>query len=176
MRFLSAICLAAACLAGCSGEGDSGPAAADPFAAEPVCSSGRLRDINESESPEMGPGRACIQCHNDANVASGENDAPIFAFAGTVYPTAHEPTDCIGSGSEGAAIEVTDAEGRVFTQLANPSGNFFDEPPELVYPYTALVRFQGRERSMATPQASGDCNACHTEKGDLSAPGRILLP
>ena len=70
----------------------------------------------------MGPGRACISCHADSNAASGENDAPIFAFAGTVYPTAHEPIDCIASGSEGAEIEITDAMGRVFTEVANPGG------------------------------------------------------
>ncbi len=124
----------------------------------------------------MGPGRACIACHADANVASGENDAPIFAFAGTIYPTAHEPTDCIASGSEGAEIEITDADGRVFIQVANPSGNFFDEPQAFSYPYRAKVRFQGRERVMAAPQVIGDCNSCHTEAGAEAAPGRILLP
>lgn len=124
----------------------------------------------------MGPGRACIGCHADSNAATGENDAPIFAFAGTVYPTAHEPIDCIGSGSEGAEIEITDADGRVFTQVANHSGNFFDEPQAFSYPYRAKVRFQGRERAMVAPQLIGDCNSCHTEQGLEAAPGRILLP
>ncbi len=124
----------------------------------------------------MAPGRACISCHSDSNAATGENDAPIFAFAGTVYPTAHEPIDCIGSGSEGAEIEITDADGRVFKQIVNPAGNFSDDPRQFSYPYRALVRFQGRERAMVAQQVIGDCNSCHTEQGDQAAPGRILLP
>ncbi len=175
MHSFRTFCLAVACCAGCGAAGDPTPAA-DPFAGPSVCTSGRLRSINESESPEMGPGRACNSCHADSNAASGENDAPIFAFAGTIYPTAHEPTDCIASDSEGAEIEITDADGRVFTQVANPSGNFFDESPAFSYPYRATVRFQGRERMMITPQAIGDCNSCHTERGAEAAPGRILLP
>jgi len=175
MRFLRAIGLAVTCCAGCGGA-DEPASAADPFNGPSVCSSGQLRSINESEGEEMGPGRACIACHADSNAATGENDAPIFAFAGTVYPTAHEPLDCIASQSAGAEIEITDAQGRVFTQVANHSGNFFDEPQQFSYPYRAKVRFQGRERSMAAPQVSGDCNTCHTERGDQAAPGRILLP
>ncbi len=167
-------CVAVACCAGCGGASDS--AATDAFTGPSLCSSGQLRSINESEGVEMGPGRACISCHADSNAATGENDAPIFAFAGTVYPTAHEPTDCIGSGAEGAEIEITDADGRVFTPVANHSGNFFDEPLQFSYPYRAKLRFQGRERVMTTPQLVGDCNSCHTERGDGAAPGRILLP
>ena len=175
MRSLWTLSLAVICTAGCGEAGGSAPTP-DPFAGPAVCSSGQLRSINESESPEMGPGRVCVSCHADSNAATGENDAPIFAFAGTVYPTAHEPIDCIGSGSEGAEIEITDAEGRVFKALANHSGNFYDDPREFAYPYRAKVRFQGRERVMVTAQAIGDCNVCHTEVGAEAAPGRILLP
>ncbi|MEO8917524.1 MAG: hypothetical protein ABI488_08865 [Polyangiaceae bacterium] len=124
----------------------------------------------------MGPGRACNQCHADSNVASGENDAPIFGFAGTVYPTAHEPTDCIGAGSEGAEIVVTDANGQDWTQVVNETGNFSEDGVGFAYPYTVKVRYQGRERAMLTPQLTGDCNSCHTEVGTNAAPGRILLP
>ena len=125
----------------------------------------------------MAPGRACISCHEDSNAASGEMDAPIFAFAGTAYPTAHEPMDCVASGSEGAEIEVTDAMGKVFTQPANSSGNFFEEDiVGFTFPYRATIRFQGRERRMLLPQIIGDCNSCHSETGDQDAPGRILPP
>jgi len=124
----------------------------------------------------MGPGRACVACHADSNAATGENDAPIFAFAGTIYPTAHEPLDCVGSGSEGAEIEITDATGRVFEQVANHSGNFYGDPRQFSYPYRAKIRFQGRERVMVSSQVLGDCNSCHTDVGTEAAPGRILLP
>ena len=124
----------------------------------------------------MGPGWACNTCHANSNSATGENDAPIFRFAGTVYPSAHEPINCVGSGSLGAEVEITDANGVVYTQPVNEVGNFFDESAGFAYPYTAKVKFEGRERRMLSPQAIGDCNSCHTEKGDLAAPGRILLP
>jgi hypothetical protein len=175
MRTICAICLAVALFVGCGETGEK-PSAPDPFLGPSLCSSGMLRSINESESPEMGPGHACISCHDDSNVASGEQDAPLFAFAGTVYPTAHEPIDCIGSGAEGAQVELTDASGNVFTQLVNAAGNFSDTPPGFAYPYTAKVRFQGRERAMLEAQPIGDCNLCHTERGDIGASGRILLP
>ena len=173
MRLACAICLTAALLEGCGQAGETAP---DPFAGPHVCTSGRTRSINESEGPEMGPGRACNSCHADSNVASGENDAPLFGFAGTVYPSAHEPTDCIGAASEGAEIEVTDATGKVWTQAVNATGNFSEDGVGFTYPYSAKVRFQGRERSMLGAQPIGDCNLCHTEQGDEGAPGRILLP
>jgi hypothetical protein len=173
MRIAPVICLVAACLVGC---GEAGGQAADPFSGPAVCTSGLTRSINESEGPDMGPGRACVSCHADANVTGGEGDAPIFAFAGTVYPSAHEPEDCIASLSEGAELEITDAKGNVFTTTVNATGNFYDDPPGFEYPYHAKVRFQGRVRAMAAPQMIGDCNGCHTQKGDLAAPGRILLP
>ena len=176
MRSVCAICFAAAFFAGCGEASDKTAAAPDPFTAPSVCTSGKQSSINESEGPMMGPGWACITCHADSNAASGEADAPLFAFAGTVYPSAHEPLDCIASASEGAQIELTDANGKVFTQAANSVGNFFDESADFAFPYSAKVKFQGRERSMLTRQAIGDCNSCHTEKGDLAAPGRILLP
>ena len=66
------------------------------------CSSRERRDPNESEGPEMMPGRACTSCHALSNSASGEGDAPIFAFAGTLFSTAHEPDDCFDSRVEGA--------------------------------------------------------------------------
>src|ERR1700744_4891149 len=133
MRSARAICFAAA-LFGC---GEAGEIAPDPFAGPSVCTSGRTRSINESEGPEMGPGRACNSCHSDSNVASGENDAPLFAFAATVYPTAHEPTDCIGADSRGTKIETPDANGKVWIQAVNASGNFSEDGVGFVYPYTA---------------------------------------
>jgi len=126
--------------------------------------------------PGDGPRTRLHSCHEDSNIASGEQDAPLFAFAGTVYPTAHEPTDCVGSASEGAEVELTDANGNVLRELVNAVGNFSDQPPGSAYPYTAKVRFQGRERAMLEAQPIGDCNSCHTENGDVGAPARILLP
>jgi len=172
MRPRCICCLAAALLTGCGEAALSD----DPFARPAVCTSGVTRSPNASESPEMAPGRACIACHADSNAMSGEGDAPIFAFAGTVYPSAHEPDDCAASAAEGAEIRITDAKGRVFVQLANAVGNFSDESGNFAYPYTAVIRYRGREREMLDKQMTGDCNGCHTQNGAMSAPGRLLLP
>jgi hypothetical protein len=140
------------------------------------CTSGVLRSPDAEEGPEMNPGRTCIDCHVQANAASGEQDAPPFAFAGTVYPTPHEPDQCVGSSSEGATVEVTDAHGTVTTVPVNAVGNFFLESESFAFPFKARVFFQGRVRAMVAPQDHGECNGCHTEAGHNKAPGRIVLP
>lgn len=163
------------CLLGCDA-GATYLGGDGPFMVPPRCTSGATRDLNESEGPEMAPGRACNTCHADENAASGEGDAPIFAFAGTVFPTAHEPDDCIGSDSAGALVVVTDSAGQTFTAAVNRSGNFLLEQDLFVRPYRAKLIFQGREREMTSAQSSGDCNSCHTATGANGAPGRIVLP
>jgi len=140
------------------------------------CTSGVTRDLNESEGPEMAPGRPCNTCHAEENAASGEGDAPIFAFAGTVFPTDHEPDDCTAPAASGALVVVTDASGREFTAEVNRGGNFLFEEELFRYPYKAKVIFQGRERVMDSAQSDANCNSCHSAAGDNGAPGRIVLP
>ncbi len=142
--------------------------------ASPRCTSGVTRDPNESEGPEMNPGHACIACHS-AVIATGD-DAPSFSFAGTAFPTGHEPDNCAGSGSEGAVITVTDAAGQTFAATANAVGNFFVEDAAPKFPITATIELGGRKRRMTAPQMSGDCNSCHTAEGAEGAPGRITVP
>ncbi|HEY4184786.1 MAG TPA: hypothetical protein VGP07_06930 [Polyangia bacterium] len=156
--------------------------APDPYAVAPVCTSGVLLDPNYQPAPEMAPGRACIPCHLDENSASGEEDAPVFSFSGTAYPTAHEPDYCAGAAASGAVVEVTDARGMTFTTTVNPGGNFYAELAGFTYPYRAKLTFEGRTREMIDEQTTGDCNSCHTQDGAdpdaprSPAPGRILLP
>jgi hypothetical protein len=126
----------------------------------------------------MNSGRACISCH-------AGNDGPDFRFAGTVYPSAHEPNQCTGVGAtaatRGAQIVVVDANGRTVTVSVNNNGNF-SSSTTLTPPFRAKVVFQGRERVMIGAVPRGDCNACHTQNGTtvvaggVRAPGRILLP
>ena len=168
--------LALAGIAACAGA-DETPIGLDPFAAPAACSSGVMRDPNESESPLMMPGRACNACHVDVAASTGEAP-PIFRFAGTVYPTAHEPDDCVGAAAFGAQVWVTDANGVIESAKVNRSGNFSLEAryPAFVPPFQVKVLFEGRERRMLTPQIDGDCNGCHTADGAKAAPGRIVLP
>jgi hypothetical protein len=139
---------------------DLGP---DPLTVRSQCTSGLRRDPNESEGEGMMPGHACNACHAEANASSGEGDAPIFAYAGTVYPTGHEPDNCMGAGAEGAWVVVSDAGGAVHRSKINPSGNFLLEGAALAFPIRAKVMRDGKVREMKDAQDSGDCNRCHTE-------------
>ena len=113
---------------------------------------------------------ACINCH------SSGGEGPRFTIAGTVYPTAHEPDLCNGaSGSDGAQVVVTDANGKAISLTPNSAGNFY-YTGTVATPFRAKVTYMGRERDMAATQTSGDCNLCHTQSGTMSAPGRIILP
>ncbi|MFT3921125.1 MAG: hypothetical protein QM778_01190 [Myxococcales bacterium] len=158
-----------------SAPGASGPAPASPkpidvsddFDVADVCTSGRFWTRGYSET--MHPGHACISCHS-MNVSR-----PQFKIAGTVYPTAHEPNDCDAANPADVRVEIIGANGQVSALSANEVGNFFSLNA-VALPYTARVTSQGRVRAMRSPQRSGDCNACHTQRGDNGAPGRILLP
>jgi hypothetical protein len=123
----------------------------------------------DEESPQMHPGGACIACHS-------RGEGPRFSVAGTVFPTAHEPTDCYGvEGGSDVHVEITDAAGSVLTLSVNAAGNFYSTKT-VAYPFHAKVVTMGQERAMGAAQATGDCNSCHTETGKNGAPGRIMLP
>ncbi len=147
---------------------DGGPQTA-PANNLPSCTSGVVWTGGNSESPEMNPGMACIQCH-------ASDEGPKLSIAGTLYPTAHEPNLCDGVDvGNDARVVITDANGTTLTLAPNQAGNFFSEA-RVALPYQAKVIYMGRERMMLTKQATGDCNGCHTETGLNSAPGRIVLP
>ncbi len=146
---------------------DAGPS---PYDTPTVCTSGSNWSFGNHGLASMRPGGACIDCH------SRSFEGPRYTFAGTLYPTAHEPNDCNGVSGGAATIIVEDSGGHTYTMTPNGAGNFGARVSGAVMPYVARVVFDGRERAMATPQMSGDCNACHTEMGDEMAPGRIMLP
>ncbi len=142
---------------------------------EVVCSSNRYWTSGNDGSERMNPGRACIACH------TAEDDGPRFAFAGTLYPTVREPDRCNGVDPDqypGVQVEVIDANETVHAVSVNRAGNFFlrRSDANVVFPIRARVLYEGRVREMATPQQSGDCNACHTQDGMNGAPGRVRLP
>jgi hypothetical protein len=158
---------------------DAGP---DPFAVPARCTSGTNWTGGTRESPLMQPGEACVACH-----AKGE--APRLAFGGTIYPSAHEPSQCNGASgtgsAQGAEVVLVDAAGMIFTAKVNAAGNFYvSARTPVTPPIRAKVVFMGRERVMIAAVPSGDCNGCHTQKGTttlttpgaLPAPGRIILP
>lgn len=135
-----------------------------------VCTSKQTWTRGNRGSSDMHPGVACIDCHS-------RGEGPSYGFAGTVYPTAHEPDDCYGVNGRSTAIRIilTDARGRTFTATASGSGNFGIRA-SFTPPYRAKVVVGAKTREMQTEQTDGDCNTCHTERGASDAPGRILLP
>lgn len=134
-----------------------------------VCTSGTHWTRGNRGSTLMHPGRACIDCHENG----GEEDGPRLAIAGTLYPTAHEPDDC--NGTSGATVVITDANGATHSIPVNSAGNFYLQS-SIPMPYTAKIVAGDKTRAMATPQKTGDCNSCHTERGTNDAPGRIMAP
>ena len=155
-------------------EASCSEAAKDPFAAPVQCTGEQLHP-NQQEDERMKPGLSCNACHEQINTEQG-GDAPLFALAGTAFPTAHETDDCLTDKAKGAKVEITDARGKKVVLEVNEAGNFFYEESDLVFPYTAKITQNGRERHMMRPQMNGSCNECHTVAGTLEAPGRILLP
>jgi hypothetical protein len=154
-----------------TGCGADGGTISDPFSVAPTCTSMTTWRGGTEGSALMEPGMTCVSCH-----ATTGGEAPRFAVAGTVYPTAHEPDLCNGaSGANGARVVITGANGASVTLTPNAAGNFSYEGT-IATPYSAKVTYMGRERAMGATQTSGDCNACHTQAGAMSAPGRILLP
>jgi hypothetical protein len=148
------------------------PPPPDPFSVAPTCTSGKSWTGGTEGSGSMQPGVACINCHN-----SSGGEAPRFTIAGTLYPTAHEPNQCNGANGNttGAKVVITDANQNVVTLTPNSVGNFY-YTGTIATPFHAKVTDMNGERDMLAGQTSGDCNACHTQNGTMSAPGRIILP
>jgi hypothetical protein len=113
--------------------------------------------------PNMDPGDTCPSCHNS------------FQIAGTVYPTAHEATDCNGVTGSNLSVVITDAKGAVQTLAVDAVGNFYSTMA-VATPFHAKVVSKTSERDMMATQTSGDCNLCHSVDGLNGAPGRIMSP
>jgi cytochrome c553 len=132
----------------------------------------------EGEGGEGGEGHGG---RGEGGEGGDDEGGPRFAFAGTVYPSPHEPNRCWGV-SGGAQVVVMDASGRTFTAPVNAAGNYYMGGQNLTPPLRAKVTFMGRERIMIGSVPHGDCNRCHTQTGNTTvtggpkAPGRIILP
>ncbi|WP_437763015.1 hypothetical protein WMF27_43160 [Sorangium sp. So ce281] len=158
--------------------GTGGTGGDDPFAHAPVCSSDEHWTMGDHESPLMHPGMACRTCHS----MKEPRVATRLPIVGTVFPTGHEPDDCLGvdGEAEDVVVEITTADARVIQLPVNASGNFLfdtarDRTP-IKFPITARVVKGDKERKMLTAQMSGDCNSCHSQNGAEGAPGRIVAP
>jgi len=136
------------------------------------CTSGKTwTDDDDDGSRLMNPGEACNACHQ-------QQGGPNLRIAGTVYPTLHEPDDCIGSAPPPQLrVIVTDSRNRRFEMAVNASGNFLTQNGvRPTPPLRAAVTDGVNTRQMQGTVTSGDCNSCHTVNGANGAPGRIMAP
>lgn len=162
--------------------GGTGGAAPSPYDTPEVCTCAGMPMGSctwlggDHESPDMHPGRACVDCH------SKKFNAPKLWVGGTVYPTAHEPDDCFGFDGllEDTIVEITDATMATFTMPVRKSGNFYWTKSKglITMPIKARVIRGTQVRAMAAAVDNGDCNTCHTltGAGTPPAPGRIMAP
>jgi mono/diheme cytochrome c family protein len=139
--------------------------------ASSVCTSGKSYDTaHGTKTSSMAPGTSCLSCHSP----DATHPATTLFAAGTIYPTMHEPDECIGTSSANLTVVLIDAEGASHTVAVNAAGNFV-RYTSFPLPYRAFV-FRGNDvREMNTPQTDGDCNGCHSEWGKDS-PGRVMAP
>jgi hypothetical protein len=158
--------------------------------AAPVCTSMEFWPMGEDEVPgkdreEMMPGMPCNDCHQNFADYGFDEGGDVFALAGTVFPTGHEPDYC--SGLDGTAVtdvlvHIEDAAGNVWDLRPNKAGNFM-LAQGLTPPYSARVVSNDGVRVMTYQPTNGDCNLCHTQEGSNGgdpnsgvAPGRIVVP
>lgn len=132
-----------------------------------VCVSDAWWNGGDHESPFMHPGVACIECHQ-------RKGGPGLTVGGTVFTRLHEPDDC--DGRSGVDVEIIGADDKVTTLVSNGAGNFYVRGRnDIVFPIRARVTVGDVTKEMVTPQASGDCNSCHSVDGASLAPGRIIV-
>jgi hypothetical protein len=137
-----------------------------PAGTDPACPSNSKWTKKTSGSKLMEPGMACITCHD-------KQQGPQFFAAGTVYRNLVAVDTC--NGSKAITVELTGADGKVYTATTNSAGNFYFYQ-DVATPYTARVISGSLSREMVTKQTVGDCNSCHTAMGENKAPGRIVEP
>ena len=153
----------------------------DPFAEPPMCSSGVYWDDGDDGSPLMFPGRDCISCHDAERLDDPDDpDIPDLVIGGTLYPTGHEPNDCIGASGGELEVVVATVDGIEVRLTPNGSGNFLlhraQAPAGFAPPFSIKVVDGDFERVMPGTAPSGSCNECHTADGANGAPGRIVVP
>ncbi len=163
MRNLLSACLLIALSAACNANND--------LVSDSSCKSGKKWTGGNAGSDYMHPGGDCIGCH------VAKQKGPQFLVAGTVYSAdgVDEPDDC--GGVEGATVSITDAKGNTQTLTTNAAGNFFlrsRNASAIAMPYAVTVTYANQAHRMVSSQSNGACNACHTQSGANSAPGRVF--
>lgn len=139
------------------------------WAASGTCSSGQWWSHEGlTAASTMHPGYDCVGCH-------AQESGPGFAYAGTVYPTLHDPDDC--RGVPGVKVEILDGDGAVVSHATTNAGGNFSIGGPYVDGYRTRLTYEGRTREMVIPAfGNKSCNTCHGPAGTEGAPGRVVAP
>lgn len=131
----------------------------------------RCGPVNETPGPMMRPGQNCLRCHQEG---FGEEDAPVFSAAGTIFDSA-EAEHC--DGVEGVKVYLMGADGQEIELTTNAAGNFWTRAPLMPEGPGPRIEFEDRsiemQRALPTTPA---CNACHDNPPVGGAPGKIFVP
>ena len=111
-----------------------------------------------SDGPLMDAGENCQGCHGETGplyLGEEQREAKEWTVAGTVFDAKNPAT-----GSEGAQVQITDAQGFSFSLRANLAGNFYTRE-SVSFPLHACIAKNGQTVCQQSPVTSGSCNACH---------------
>ena len=120
--------------------------------------------VSDTDDGEHNAGQPCLDCHSPG----GEEDAPEFRIAGTLYSSLAG-----GAALVGATVRVLDADGVEHRAVSARNGNFWIEAT-VAFPVQAVASSCPDAMAMSAPidEAGGNCNrgGCH------DADYRIYLP
>lgn len=131
----------------------------------------RCGPVEETPGPLMRPGQNCLSCHQQG---FGDDDAPIFSAAGTVFDSA-DADRC--DGVAGVKVYLTAASGEEIELVTNAAGNFWTREALMPEGPGPRIEFGGRTLQMQRHLPSiPACNACHDNPPVGGAPGKIFVP
>jgi hypothetical protein len=151
--------------AACSSGSDSGvppPSVTDPFMGAPAFSCTAGKGTHNA-------GQDCLKCHNGSGGGDGDDDAPQFAWAGTLY-------DKSGATVAGAEVRLVDATGKATSVCTTSSGTFYSGGSGFAAPAWVGTRNATEKQNMLTSLAatSGGCTSCHNT-GSSAVTGLVEL-
>jgi hypothetical protein len=120
--------------------------------------------------PTHRPGQPCLTCHGGSGPAKVQ-----FSVGGTVYLNQGDSMP-----APGAAVEIEDILGNVFTVQSNSVGNFFVNLADFAPHYPTQMQVTSADGSVVVQMLThvgrdGSCADCHTATEGPSSPGPIYV-
>jgi hypothetical protein len=118
--------------------------------------------------PTHRPGQPCLVCHGGLGPASRQ-----FVMAGTIYATQGQT-----SPANGAAVQIEDVNGSLYTATSNVVGNFFITTDQWSPTYPAQVQVtqgQNSQQMVTHIGRDGSCADCHVQPPSPTSPGPVYV-